>query len=43
MLERELKARDRKFNAAPVYNKGPDQYFTDEMLKDMTKGLLRRR
>lgn len=43
MLERELKARERKFNTAPVYNKGPDTLMTDEMMKDLKLGLLRRR
>ena len=32
MLERELKARERKFNVAPAYNKGNDVYITEEEL-----------
>lgn len=43
MLERELKARERKFNTAPAYNKGGDVYITDEMMKDITAGKTRRR
>jgi len=43
MLERELKARERKFNAAPIYNKGGDVLITDEMMRDITAGVTRRR
>ena len=43
MLERELKARERKFATAPAYNKGGDQLVTDEMMKDITAGKTRRR
>jgi hypothetical protein len=43
MLEREQKARERKFTAAPIYNKGGDVYVTDEMMKDITSGTTRRR
>lgn len=43
MLERELKARERKFTVAPVYNKGADQFITDEMMKDIMSGSTRRR
>lgn len=43
LLERELKARERKFNTAPAYNKGGDVYITDEMMKDITAGKTRRR
>jgi hypothetical protein len=43
MLERELKAKERKFTAAPIYNKGGDVYVTDEMMKDITSGTTRRR
>lgn len=43
MLERELKARERKFTSAPIYNKGGDVYVTDEMMKDITAGSTRRR
>jgi hypothetical protein len=43
MLARELKARERKFNTAPAYNKGGDVYMTDEMMKDVMSGANRRR
>lgn len=43
MLERELKARQHKFTAAPIYNKGGDVLVTDEMMKDITAGATRRR
>jgi 4-hydroxy-L-threonine phosphate dehydrogenase PdxA len=43
MLERELKARERKFTAAPIYNKGGDVLVTDEMMKDIMAGVTRRR
>lgn len=43
MLQRELEARERKFNIAPAYNKGPEQYTSDEMMKDVKAGLNRRR
>jgi hypothetical protein len=43
MLERELAARERKFTAAPLYNKGADQLVTDEMMKDIISGATRRR
>jgi hypothetical protein len=43
MLARELKARERKFNVAPAYNKGNDILMTDDMMEDLKKGLLRRR
>jgi len=43
MLERELKAKERKFTTAPIYNKGGDVYVTDEMMKDITSGTTRRR
>lgn len=43
MLERELKARERKFMTAPVYNKGPDVLISNEMLKDIISGATRRR
>lgn len=33
MLARELAARKRKFNAAPAYNKGGDQFVTEEALQ----------
>lgn len=32
LLKRELKARERKFNVAPAYNKGPDTLVTEEEL-----------
>lgn len=43
MLARELEARKRKFATAPAYNKGGDVLMTDEMMKDVTAGLTRRR
>lgn len=43
MLERELKARERKFTTAPAYNKGGDVLVTDEMMKDIMSGATRRR
>jgi hypothetical protein len=43
MLQRELAARERKFNAAPAYNKGGDVLMTDDMMADMMAGKLRRR
>jgi hypothetical protein len=43
MLERELRARERKFTTAPVYNKGGDVLITDEMMKDIMAGVTRRR
>lgn len=43
MLERELKARERKFTVAPLYNKGGDQLVTDEAMKDIMAGVTRRR
>lgn len=43
MLARELKARERKFVIAPMYNKGAAQLVTDETMKDITAGITRRR
>jgi len=43
LAERELKARQRRFITAPVYNKGGDVLITDEMLKDIMSGATRRR
>lgn len=43
MLERELKARERKFATAPAYNKGGAVLVTDEMMKDIMAGKTRRR
>lgn len=43
MLERELKARERKFLVAPAYNKSGDMLVTPEMLKDIKTGGARRR
>lgn len=43
MLERELKARERKFLVAPGYNKSGDMLVTPEMLKDIQTGGGRRR
>ena len=43
MLERELRARERKFTTAPLYNKAGDQYVSDDMMKDILSGSNRRR
>ncbi len=43
MLVRELKARERKFTAAPLYNKGAEMLVTDELMKDIMSGATRRR
>ena len=43
MLERELKARERKFATAPAYNKGGAMLVTEEMMKDIASGANRRR
>ena len=43
LLARELEARSRKFATAPAYNKGGDVLVTDEMMRDITAGLTRRR
>lgn len=43
MLERELKARERKFLTAPAYNKGGDMLVTPELMKDIVAGGTRRR
>ena len=43
MLEREIKAREHKFIAAPLYNKGGAQLITEEALKDIQSGATRRR
>ena len=37
LLARELAARERKFNAAPAYNKGGDVFMTDEMMNEIVK------
>lgn len=42
MLARELAARERKFNVAPAYNKGGDQFVTEEELVNQLKGNKRR-
>jgi hypothetical protein len=42
MLARELAARERKFNVAPAYNKGGDQFVTEEELLNQLKGNKRR-
>lgn len=42
MLERELRARERRFNVAPAYNKGPDILVTeDEITKQLVGGRRR--
>lgn len=43
MLAREMEARERRFNSAPLYNKAGPQLVTDEMMKDVKMGLTRRR
>jgi hypothetical protein len=47
MLERELLARqqieEKKMRTAPVYNKGGAVFLSDDMIKDMMSGSLRRR
>lgn len=43
MLERELKARERKFCIAPAYNKGAEMLVTEESMKDIKSGANRRR
>jgi hypothetical protein len=42
MLARELEARARKFNVAPAYNKGGDQFVTEEELISQLTGNKRR-
>jgi hypothetical protein len=42
MLERELAARSIKHNAAPAYNKGGDQYVTEEELQRLLSSNKRR-
>jgi hypothetical protein len=42
MLNRELEARARRFNVAPAYNKGNDQFVTEEELVNQLKGNKRR-
>ena len=42
MLARELAARQVKHNTAPAYNKGPDQFVTQEELTNQLKGNKRR-
>lgn len=42
MLERELRARERKFNTAPAYNKGPDIYVSEEEITAQLVGGRRR-
>lgn len=42
LLQRELKARERKFNVAPAYNKGGDVFVTEEELVNQLKGNKRR-
>jgi len=43
MLERELKARERKFLTAPAYNKCGEMLVTPDMMKDIMAGGGRRR
>lgn len=42
MLERELAARQRKFNVAPAYNKGPTIFVSEEEITDQLVGGRRR-
>jgi hypothetical protein len=42
MLERELKARERRFNVAPAYHKGNDVFVTEEELAAQLRGNKRR-
>lgn len=42
LLARELAARERKFNVAPAYNKGGDQFVTEEELSKQLSGNKRR-
>lgn len=42
MLERELAARQRKFNVAPAYNKGGAQYVSEEELSQVLASNKRR-
>lgn len=42
MLERELAARAKRHNAAPAYNKGGDQYVTEEALQQLLSSNKRR-
>lgn len=42
LLERELAARQRKFNVAPAYNKGPTIYVSEEEITNQLVGGRRR-
>lgn len=42
MLQRELAARERKFNVAPAFNKGGDQFVTEESLQQLLSSNKRR-
>lgn len=42
MLQRELLARERKFNVAPAFNKGGDQFVTEEHLQALLASNKRR-
>lgn len=42
LLQRELAARERKFNVAPAYNKGGDQFVSEEELANLLRGNKRR-
>jgi hypothetical protein len=42
LLERELAARSIRHNAAPAYNKGGDQYVTEEALQQLLSSNKRR-
>lgn len=44
LLERELRARARRFMTAPIYNKGPAQFISEEtVITELKSGTLRRR
>jgi hypothetical protein len=42
MLARELAARERKFNVAPAYNKGADQFVSEDELQALLSSNKRR-
>jgi hypothetical protein len=42
MLARELKARERRFNVAPAYNKGPTIFVSEEEITNQLVGGRRR-
>lgn len=42
MMQREIAARQRKFNVAPAYNKGPTIYVSEDEITDQLVGGRRR-